>query len=439
VIRDYTLLTASVIAALVVLTSLVPQVVTSGAGVEGVPYYPMHSAICAIKSLQMVLSYYGYNYSESLLLQLSGWDYGAFYLPNQHVGFGIGLYPVTAMFRASNLLGFDMSYLSKSDFNDALNYVINALRNSTPVIIQLREHTVVAAGYTKDSLIINDPSGGPYSWSSLEDFEVLNISKHLSRDFIKYYKLISSRVGFGGYVRINYGVLRELWRSWWGTYQLIIIKPRKPREFINLSLWAEVLRYDGELELGITGGGGGGTYLSGVRAWRALAEDLALYFPSVVREYPANLYWIKSCMLDIATARRLDASSFLSSLANTIKSRNLSLASWYLERASDEFSYASVLVAQAIKYRSNSSLVKELLTRASKHVLKAAKYEELAGKYLIMASKEISKYPLRKEVINAVSKEGLTEEVTYALITAVIAAAAASVVAVLIKGRTKER
>ena len=35
-----------------------------------VPFYPMHSPTCAARSLQTALSFYGYNYSISLPLQL---------------------------------------------------------------------------------------------------------------------------------------------------------------------------------------------------------------------------------------------------------------------------------------------------------------------------------------------------------------------------------
>jgi len=36
----------------------------------------------------MILSYYGYDYLEELLLQLSGWNYGMWYFRELHMGYG---------------------------------------------------------------------------------------------------------------------------------------------------------------------------------------------------------------------------------------------------------------------------------------------------------------------------------------------------------------
>jgi len=435
--RRHQLLTAlALTASLAMIASpAATHVPLAGGALVNVPYYPMHSAICAVKSLQMVLSYYGHNYSESLLLQLSGWDYGAYYLPSYHFGYGIGSYPVEAVARAAKLLGFSVRYVDTSNFSRALEVVVKALRNSTPVIIQLSHHTIVAVGYEGGDVLVNDPSGGPYSWSVLEDLRAVNLSASLGRQsqsLLRYLAEISVRKGFGSRVPLTPKELREEWRSWWGTYQALIIKPVKPVEALNLSTWAEVLRHDGELELGTTATRGWGC--EGVKAWELLAKDLRTYFPSVVRDEPAELYWVKSAMLDIAASRRLDASAFLAGLASALRSRNLTLASWWLERASDEFSYASTLIDEAIAHRSNATLAKELLLRASNHVLRGGEYDRLAGEYMIKAAEQLSR--LSTPAGRAV-KAGASVAVPTAAACAVAAAAAASVATYLIVRRSR--
>ena len=216
----------------------VPSALCSGSVGVSVPFYPMHSAVCAARSLQMVLSFYGYNYSISLLLQLMGWDYGAFYMPQYHFGYGLGEAPVQAIVEACKRLGFNATVITVESFSKAISTLRHYLSQGIPVILQWRGHTVVATGITGSSVLINDPGGGIYVCRLLEDAEFVNATNALS-PYTKYLEL-ECRYG-GKNVEMPLNALREVWRSWSGTYTMIVVKPLHPVTDPSRIDWARVI------------------------------------------------------------------------------------------------------------------------------------------------------------------------------------------------------
>jgi len=354
----------------------VPSALCSGSVGVSVPFYPMHSAVCAARSLQMVLSFYGYNYSISLLLQLMGWDYGAFYMPQYHFGYGLGEAPVQAIVEACKRLGFNATVITVESFSKAISALRHYLSQGIPVILQWRGHTVVATGITGSSVLINDPGGGIYVCRLLEDAEFVNAANALS-PYTKYLEL-ECRYG-GKNVEMPLNALREVWRSWSGTYTMIVVRPLHPVTGPSRIDWARVIEEAARLEMGTAM-----PYPMGVAAWNALAHDLRTYFINVSKHY-VELFLVTETMLSIAEWRRLDASSFLEGLAATTGCRALVNASWVLQRAADYFGRAKTLLLWAIKHR-ESPQARQVIEEAARYVVEGGHMDELAAKYLLEAA-----------------------------------------------------
>ncbi len=364
------------LAAFFALAAILAPVAASGARVE-IPFYPMHSPTCAARSLQMVLSFYGYNYSVSLLLQLMGWDYGAFYMPQYHFGYGIGVYPVNAVITACRYLGFNVTVLRFSSFSKAIEELRSYLASGVPVILQLREHTIVATGINGSYILVNDPSGGIYSCKVVELASYLGLGKELG-DHLEVLKR-ECRAG-GKDLAIPLERLRDLWESWYGYFTAIVVKPSKPVTSLSSIDWGSVLERAAELERGSSY-----PYASGVYAWMEFARDLETYFTNV-SSHSLELFWDAETMLEIASARRLDAASFLEGLAASSGCRVLANASWALERASDYFARARQLVLWAIAHRNHVDESRKAVLEAAKYVKLGAEMDAKAARLLDEAS-----------------------------------------------------
>ncbi len=218
-----------------VLAQLVLVVAPASAGdvvsVKGVPFYPMHSAICAISSLEMVLSFYGYNYTSSLLLQLSLWDYGFWYMKEYHFGFAGGIGPIDAMARAARLLGFNITIYNYTRFEDAVEKLREILGRGHPAIIQLAAHTVVGVGVDPERklIYIHDPSGGICSWRAVVELRALGLEEQASRLYQALLNM-SRPPRFGAYYAVPFDVMKMIWRMWDGRYVVIEVTPREAQE-----------------------------------------------------------------------------------------------------------------------------------------------------------------------------------------------------------------
>jgi len=349
--------------------------------VKNVPYYPMHTAICAIKALQMILAYYGYEYPIELLVQLGGWDYGIWYSKQYHFGYGGDIYPIVAASFAAKLLGFSCQHKVFTKWDEAWSWLKIQLNNNTPVFIEVQGHSIVAVGYDEDTgvIYIHDPSGGICSWKTLVEFEALNIS--IDKRFRDYILNISIRKGYGGYMELSLNYFKNWWK-WMGRYEALLIKPKKPVTNIEHLDWPSLL----ERIASITIYGSWDPQNTGMKGYENLIEDFKSYLPRAGKDH---LMLIKQTVFDIARDRGHNAAAFLTGLAQSYNLTDLLRVAWFFERASDEYGYASTLLAYMIKNYNDKSLVKETASRIIKHIEKAKEYEYKAGKLLFKVAKEL--------------------------------------------------
>ncbi|RLG88152.1 MAG: hypothetical protein DRO18_01975 [Thermoprotei archaeon] len=338
---------------------------------SNVPYYPMHHATCAITALQMILSYYGYNYSHTLLMVISGWDFGIYYSSKYRFGFGCSPYPVLAVIFTAKQLGFNATYKTFSDFNEALSWVKENLRRGDPVFLEIKGHSVVAVGFDDEegALYIHDPSGGISSWEFLaEGFALgLNVSRYVEE--------ITRREGFGAFVKVPYDKMRELWR-WYRGYEAVLIKPVNPVTDLTKIKWADIF----DRIVTNTLHGLEFPEEEGVNAWLKLVNDLRGNYS---RDY---LIVVRDFILGIAWRNRDDAASFFTGLSTALNIPELRGVSWYFRMTASEYGLAYSLLGYVILHY-NDTDISNYVIRAANHIEKGIQYEKKAAELLSKVSK----------------------------------------------------
>jgi branched-chain amino acid transport system substrate-binding protein len=160
-----------------------------------VPYQGQgYSGWCALTSLAMVLRYYGFNFH--------GWDYAHDYrlATNQ----GVKVDDFEKFVKQNYNLQTEKRIYNPISKNQIFEDIKSDISNGYPVLIQLSPflsfegHTVVAVGYDKTGLYINDPSGALFisylgmPWSAISSFNQAYISWAELDDFVVTWPLTST-------------------------------------------------------------------------------------------------------------------------------------------------------------------------------------------------------------------------------------------------------
>jgi len=359
----------------VIMSSLIHNVYIANSErviLSNIPYYPMHHPTCAITALQMIFSYYGYNYSHTLLMVISGWGFGIYYSSKYRFGFGCSPYPVLAVIFTAKQLGFNATYRTFSDFNNALTWVKENLRRDDPVFLEIKGHSVVAVGFDdgEGALYVHDPSGGMSSWGFLSEGRALGLNVSW------YVEEITKREGFGAFVKVPYERMKELWR-WYRGYEAVLIKPVNPVTDLTKIKWVDIF------DRVVTNTLYGLEYPEdeGINAWLKLANDLRGNYS---RDY---LIIVKDYILGIAWRNRDDVASFFTGLSTVLNISELRGVSWYFRMAASEYGLAYSLLGYAILHY-NDTDVSNYVIRAAKYIEEGAQYEKKAAELL---SSKVSK------------------------------------------------
>ena len=198
--------------------------------IEDVPYFPMYDywSTCAMTSLEMASSYYGFDYSIMTLMNL-GWQYGATFVENQNgpVIMPGAEQPVTGILHAAETLGFSVEEINNQEKEEAWNTLTSFLAEDKPVIIQWTLHTVLAVGYDEtgkeNEIIFHNPASPA---ALLDSYMGLNKSK------------LKSNIGEFSRMKKSKWFGEKYWQNANSyppkKYEMIAIKPPNKREEIDL-------------------------------------------------------------------------------------------------------------------------------------------------------------------------------------------------------------
>jgi len=312
--------------------------------IENVPFMPQITAECTISTLRMQLAYYGAVYSQTFLLNLSGWDYAfSYYYPYVWVS----LEPVYTVLHVGEIFGCKIEHYSNQTFENAWRTLREFIAQDKPVFIQWRTHSVLAVGYDdEDNLVyLNDPAASAY----LE------------------------RENFGAYVAMSLETFKDL--DHWGTsprgnhHEMLVVVPPKVKPTVS---WSDVLTVNA------------GYLTSGTLQMKGFADDLETGFDLTGEYLRERLGGIASVTFATGWIFREDAAAFIEGLAQMTGSKNLDDASIYLRSTAECFAEGKALLENKLR-------VGEIpdLPRVAEALRRAADYQEKAGESLMKGAKDL--------------------------------------------------
>jgi len=314
--------------------------------IENVPFMPQIVAECTISALRMQLAYYGAVYSQTFLLNLSGWDYVFKYVPNELVF--VSVEPVQTVLYIGEILGCKIEHYKNQTFEDAWRTLREFIAQDKPVFIQWRTHSLLAVGYDdEDNLVyLNNPAGGP-------------AGAYLERE------------NFGAYVPMSLETFENYWAisPRGNRYEMLVVVPPKVKPTVS---WSEVLTVNaGYLDVG---------------TWdmKAFANALETGFGLTGENLRRRLGEIASVTFATGWIFRQDAAAFIEGLAQMTGSKNLDDASIYLRSTAECFAEGKALLENKLR-------VGEIpdLPRVAEALRRAADYQEKAGESLMKGAKDL--------------------------------------------------
>jgi len=314
--------------------------------IENVPFMPQLTAECTISALRMQLAYYGAVYSQTFLLNLSGWDYAFSYYP-PHVW--VSVEPVSTVLWVGEILGCEVEHYSNQTFENAWRTLKEFIAQDKPVFIQWATHSLLAVGYDdEDNLVyLNNPAGGP-------------AGAYLERE------------NFGAYVSMSLETFKDI--DHWGTsprgnrYEMLVVVPLETEPSVP---WQRVLAVNaGYLDLGTSG-------------MKAFANDLETSFGLTGENLRKRLEGIEGVFATGWTFRE-DASAFIEGLAQVTRSKNLENTSIYLRSTAECFAEGKALLENKLQAGEIPDL-----PRVAETLREAAGYQEKAQESLMKGANDM--------------------------------------------------
>jgi len=350
---------------------------------------------CHVTSLMMILQYYGLEYSQSYLMNLSGYNYGFSYYEQGNTAYEQGNRALACpessfgswafMAYALEKLGCKTTFIKDRTWEETWKLLKEYVSQDIPVYMPLLNmkhlwrtsrpipHVVVLCGYDemKGVVMIHDPALG----------EAGEGIRYLPSNGLP-------RGKSGSYAEFKIEDFREACHLKRRDRKngLCVIEPpnRKP----NIS-WSEVIARNAKLTLGqveeVVGKHAVTNSISGSKGLMEFAGDLEKGFGLIGEpgDFFETIDALRSIVFIIGSSYRKDAHAFIAGVASVTDSEDLYKASYYLGVIGLCYEQGLAEIDYLMTQRSISEgALRERLTRISEVLKKAAKYEQEVGEHL---------------------------------------------------------
>jgi hypothetical protein len=346
---------------------------------------------CHVTSLIMILEYYGLKYSQSFLMNLSGFNYGFVYFKGKNMAFGnpespFGPWPFMAY--AAEKIGCKVDLLKDKPWDETWTIMKQHVDKGIPICLPMLNmkplwktmapvpHLMVLCGYDEEKSIVmtHDPALGELGEG------ILRLGSN---------QLPAGKSGsYAEYTIEDFKQACDLKGTPWevfGKNGLCVMQPAK-KPSISLG---EVLERSSKLTFGqveqVIGKNIPSEYVPGPEGIIELAEDLETGFGLLkeATQLSEVLLGLRNSAFLIGSSYKTDASAFLAGLALVRTSHALEIASY-------NFRLSALCYEKGLAVIDSSSKIERKLSRISRLLKRIAQYEKKAGKSLSEGAKSES-------------------------------------------------
>jgi hypothetical protein len=363
--------------------------------IRNVPYiYGGLLPCCHSTCLRMVLEFYGVKYSQSFVMNLSGFNYGFNYIRGEDWAVACTEFePWDYMFYALEKMGCEITFIKDKPWDESWELINSYVNKDIPVYMPYMTmktlwkipfdapHVVVVCGYDEEqgTVFAHDPQFGEIG------------------EGLQYFPNTLPEGKSGSYAEFKIDDFRKAcdltgtpW-AYFGKNALAVIKP--PAKISKIP-WAEVVERNARLTLGQVEKKvkKPANNLYGPEAIAALADDLEEGLGLLKEPGPfyERIRSIGVMAFKVGYSQRKDASSFTAGLAALADSPDLDAASYYLRLTGLCFEEAWAQVEHMIINKVTSpEEFKKHLTRISEVLRRAAEYDRKAGENLSKGTRAI--------------------------------------------------